>query len=105
MAANQNIRFTLADAFVQTEVVRAFVDDCLLQHTTGDLTADRAAMAKLAASEVQGRVVDRCLQMFGGYGFMAEYPIAKAYVDARVQRIYGGANEIMKEIIGKSLFR
>ena len=62
-------------------------------------------MAKLAASEVQGRVVDRCLQMFGGYGFMAEYPIAKAYVDARVQRIYGGANEIMKEIIGKSLLR
>ena len=105
LAANQNTRFTLADAHVQTEVVRAFVDDCLRQHTTGDLSADRAAMAKLAASEVQGRVVDRCLQMFGGYGFMAEYPIARAYVDARVQRIYGGANEIMKEIIGKSLFR
>lgn len=104
LSANQNTRFTLADAHVQTEVVRSFVDDCLRAHVAGELGADRAAMAKLAATEVQGRVVDKCLQMFGGYGYMAEYPIARAYVDARVQRIYGGTSEIMKEIIGKSLF-
>jgi acyl-CoA dehydrogenase len=104
LSANQNTRFTLADAHVQSEVVRSFVDDCLRAHVAGELGADRAAMAKLAATEVQGRVVDKCLQMFGGYGYMAEYPIARAYVDARVQRIYGGTSEIMKEIIGKSLF-
>ncbi|WP_174344011.1 acyl-CoA dehydrogenase family protein [Gordonia soli] len=103
IAANQNTRFSLADAHVQVEVVRAFVDDCLRRHVDGALTADRAAMAKLAASETQGRVVDRCLQMFGGYGYMSEYPISRAYVDARVQRIYGGTSEIMKEIIGKSI--
>ncbi|WP_211188694.1 acyl-CoA dehydrogenase family protein [Gordonia asplenii] len=103
LAANQNTRFTLADCHVQAEVVRAFVDDCLRAHIAGELTADRAAMAKLAATEVQGVVVDKCLQMFGGYGYMAEFPISRAYVDARVQRIYGGTSEIMKEIIGKSM--
>ncbi|MFZ2511274.1 MAG: acyl-CoA dehydrogenase family protein [Gordonia sp. (in: high G+C Gram-positive bacteria)] len=103
LSANQNTRFTLADAHVQAEVVRSFVYDCLRAHVDGSLSADRAAMAKLAATEVQGRVVDRCLQMFGGYGYMEEYPISRAYVDARVQRIYGGTSEIMKEIIGKSM--
>lgn len=103
LAAQQNTRFTIADAHVQTEVTRAFVDNCLALHVDGALSADRAAMAKLAATENQGRVVDACLQMFGGYGYMAEYPISRAYVDARVQRIYGGASEIMKEIIAKSL--
>lgn len=103
LSANQNTRFVLADAHVQTEVVRSFVYDCLRAHAAGDLSADRAAMAKLAATEVQGRVVDQCLQLFGGYGYMDEYPISRAYVDARVQRIYGGTSEIMKEIIGKSM--
>ncbi|WP_372477198.1 acyl-CoA dehydrogenase family protein [Gordonia liuliyuniae] len=103
LSANQNTRFTLADCHVQTEVVRAFVDDCLREHVAGVLSPDRAAMAKLAATEAQGVVVDKCLQMFGGYGYMAEYPISRAYVDARVQRIYGGTSEIMKEIIGKSM--
>jgi acyl-CoA dehydrogenase len=103
LAAQQNTRFTIADAHVQTEVTRAFVDNCLALHVDGALSADRAAMAKLAATENQGRVVDACLQMFGGYGYMAEYPISRAYVDARVQRIYGGASEIMKEIIARSL--
>ena len=103
LGANQNTRFVLADAHVQTQVVRAFVDECLAAHVTGALGADRAAMAKLAATEMQGRVVDKCLQMFGGYGYMSEYPISRAYVDARVQRIYGGTSEIMKEIIGKSM--
>ena len=103
LSANQNTRFTLADCHVQAEVVRTFVDDCLRAHVDGALSADRAAMAKLAATEAQGIVVDKCLQMFGGYGYMAEFPIARAYVDARVQRIYGGTSEIMKEIIGKSM--
>ena len=103
LAAQQNTRFTIADAHLQTEVTRAFVDNCLALHVDGALSADRAAMAKLAATENQGRVVDACLQMFGGYGYMAEYPISRAYVDARVQRIYGGASEIMKEIVAKSL--
>lgn len=103
ISANQNTRFVLADAHVQTQVVRSFVDDCLAEHARGELAPDRAAMAKLAATEVQGKVVDTCLQLFGGYGYMAEYPISRAYVDARVQRIYGGTSEIMKEIIGRSM--
>lgn len=103
LSAKQNTRFTLATAHTDTEVVTAFVQDCLRRHLTGELTPERAAMAKLSATETQGRVVDNCLQMFGGYGYMAEYPISRAYVDARVQRIYGGANEIMKDIIGKSM--
>ncbi|GAA4672857.1 acyl-CoA dehydrogenase family protein [Gordonia humi] len=103
LSANQNTRFTLADVHVQAQVVRSFVDDCLRAHAEGTLSADRAAMAKLAATEAQGVVVDKCLQMFGGYGYMAEYPISRAYVDARVQRIYGGTSEIMREIIGKSM--
>jgi alkylation response protein AidB-like acyl-CoA dehydrogenase len=69
----------------------------------GDLTAEDAAAAKLWCTELQGRVVDHCLQLFGGYGYMTEYPIARAFADARVTRIYGGANEIMREIVGRSL--
>lgn len=103
LAAFQNTRFALAQAYSDTEVVRSFVTDCLREHLDGRLTADRAAMAKLEATEVQGRVVDACLQLFGGYGYMAEYPIARAYADARVQRIYGGTSEIMKEIVGKAM--
>ncbi len=103
LAAFQNTRFALAQAYSDTEVVRSFVTDCLREHLDGRLTADRAAMAKLEATEVQGRVVDACLQLFGGYGYMAEYSIARAYADARVQRIYGGTSEIMKEIVGKAM--
>ncbi len=103
LANYQNTRFTLAEAHTRTEVLRAFVLDCLREHVAGELGADRAAMAKFAATETQGRVVDACLQLFGGYGYMAEYPIARAYADARVQRIYGGTSEIMKEIIGKAM--
>lgn len=103
LSAFQNTRFTLAQAYSDTEVVRSFVTDCLREHLDGRLTADRAAMAKLEATEVQGRVVDACLQLFGGYGYMAEYSIARAYADARVQRIYGGTSEIMKEIVGKAM--
>jgi acyl-CoA dehydrogenase len=99
----QNTRFSLAEIRTELEVAWAFLDKCIIAHETDDLTATEAASAKLWTTELQGRVVDKCLQIFGGYGYMAEYPIARMYVDARVSRIYGGTSEIMKEIIGRSL--
>ena len=87
----------------KSQIARAFVDQCALALNAGELTAEDAATAKWWCTELQGRVVDRCLQLFGGYGYMLEYPIARAFADARVTRIYGGANEIMKEIVGRSL--
>jgi len=99
----QNSRFQLAEMATEIEVGQAFVDKCVVAHNAGELTAEEAAMAKWWATDLQGRVVDAGLQLHGGYGYMSEYPIARAYVDARVTRIYGGTNEIMKEIIGKSL--
>jgi alkylation response protein AidB-like acyl-CoA dehydrogenase len=99
----QSSRFTLAELHGETQVARAFVDQCAQALNTGELTAEDAATAKWWCTDLQGRVLDRCLQLFGGYGYMLEYPIARAFVDARVTRIYGGANEIMKEIVGRSL--
>ena len=99
----QASRFTLAELRTETEIGRAFIDRCVQALIVGELTAEDAAMAKWWCTELQGRVVDRCLQLHGGYGFMLEYPIARAFADARVTRIYGGANEIMKEIIGRSM--
>ena len=99
----QASRFTLAELRTETEIGRAFIDRCVQALIVGELTAEDAAMAKWWCTELQGRVVDRCLQLHGGYGFMLEYPIARAFGDARVTRIYGGANEIMKEIIGRSM--
>jgi alkylation response protein AidB-like acyl-CoA dehydrogenase len=99
----QNTRFTLAELHGETQIARVYVDHCALALNDGELTAEDAATAKAWCTELQGRVVDRCLQLFGGYGYMLEYPIARAYADARVTRIYGGANEIMKEIVGRSL--
>ena len=99
----QNSRFVLADVATEIEVTRAFVDRCIERLGRGELSVEQAAMAKLWCTELQGRVVDRCLQLHGGYGYMVEYPIARAWADARVTRIYGGANEIMKEIVGRSL--
>ena len=80
---------------------RAFVDACMVAHLKGELDAGRAALAKAWVSEQQCKVMDECLQLFGGYGYMMEYPIAELYVDARVQRIYGGTNEIMKELASR----
>ena len=96
---------SLGWAEVQSTVLaaRAFVDACMVAHLKGELDAARAALAKAWVSEQEGKVMDECLQLFGGYGYMLEYPIAELYVNARVQRIYGGTNEIMKEIIGRSL--
>jgi alkylation response protein AidB-like acyl-CoA dehydrogenase len=99
----QSSRFTLAELHGETQIARAFVDQCARALNAGELTPEDAATAKWWCTDLQGRVVDRCLQLFGGYGYMLEYPIARAFADARVTRIYGGANEIMKEIVGRSL--
>jgi alkylation response protein AidB-like acyl-CoA dehydrogenase len=99
----QNSRFALAEMATEIEMATAFCDQAVLALNRGDLSPQDAAMAKWWATELQGRVTDRCVQLHGGYGYMLEYPIARAYVDARVTRIYGGATEIMKEIIGRSL--
>jgi alkylation response protein AidB-like acyl-CoA dehydrogenase len=99
----QNSRFVLAEVATEVDVTQAYVDNCIDALSTGELTPEDAAKAKWWCTELQGRTLDRCLQLHGGYGYMLEYPIARAYADARVTRIYGGATEIMKEIIGKSL--
>ena len=99
----QNSRFELAKAKTEVEVAQAFVDRCLLATVDGTLTADEAAMAKYWCSEAQGRVIDACLQLHGGYGYMLEYQIARDYADARISRIYGGTSEIMKEVIGRGM--
>jgi alkylation response protein AidB-like acyl-CoA dehydrogenase len=99
----QNSRFVLAEIATEVDIAQSFVDACVQARNAGELSAEDAAKAKWWCSELQGRVVDRCLQLHGGYGYMTEYPIAKAFVDARVTRIYGGTTEIMKEIIGRDL--
>ena len=101
----QNTRFTLAECKTRLEVMRSFVNDGVGELLRGELTGDKAAMIKLWTSETLGEIVDDCLQLFGGYGYMLEYPIAQLYADARVARIYGGTNEIQKEIIARSLDR
>ncbi|MCY1232810.1 Acryloyl-CoA reductase (NADH) [compost metagenome] len=99
----QNTRFKLAEIKAKTVACRVFIDHCIALHFEKKLTTEMAAMAKLYATEAQGQAVDELLQLHGGYGFMREYGIARAFVDSRVQRIYGGTSEIMKEIIGRSL--
>jgi alkylation response protein AidB-like acyl-CoA dehydrogenase len=99
----QSSRFALAELATEVEVAQAFVDRCVIGLNAGELTAEEAAMAKWWCTELQKRAVDRCLQLFGGYGYMLEYPIARAYADARITTIYGGTTEIMKEIIGRSM--
>lgn len=99
----QNSRFVLAELATEATVVRMMVDEFIRLHLDEKLTVEQAAMAKWYSTEKQVHLIDRCLQLFGGYGYMREYPIARAYLDARVQTIYGGTTEIMKEIIGRSL--
>jgi len=99
----QNTQFKLADAKAQFVMLRAFVDACLEKVMCDELSADEAAMAKLVGSEMQGKLLDEFLQLHGGYGFMNEYRVSRAWVDARVARIYGGTSEIMKHIIAKTL--
>ena len=99
----QNSRFVLAELDTEIDIAEHYVDDCIRALNAGELTAVDASKAKYWCTELQGRVVDKCLQLHGGYGYMNEYPIAKAYADARITRIYGGTTEIMKEVIGRSL--
>jgi alkylation response protein AidB-like acyl-CoA dehydrogenase len=104
IGAFQNTRFELAEIATEAQIARVFVDRCLSEHVAGNLSVTEAAMAKWWTSDLLKRTADRCVQLHGGYGYMLEYPIAKAFLDARVQSIFGGTNEIMKEIIGRSLF-
>ena len=99
----QHSRFVLAEIATEIDVTQTFIDRCVDDLNDGELSAPDAAKAKWWATELQGRVVDRCLQLHGGYGYMLEYPVARAFTDARVTRIYGGTTEIMKDVIGKSL--
>ncbi|WP_103503333.1 MULTISPECIES: acyl-CoA dehydrogenase family protein [unclassified Streptomyces] len=103
LARLQHVRFEIAEMATEAAVTRSFVDRCVSEHTRGALDATHAAMAKWWATELQKRTADRCLQLHGGYGYMTEYPIARAFTDGRIQTIYGGTTEIMKEIIGRSL--
>jgi acyl-CoA dehydrogenase len=100
----QNTRFKLAECATLAHVVRSFVNDCIQRMLDGTLDQEAAYMAKWWCTEQQGKVTDECLQLFGGYGYMTEYPIARLYADARVQRIYGGTTEIMKDLIARKLF-
>lgn len=104
LAEKQHVRFALTEAHTEVTVGRTFLDHCIALHLEGRLDTATASMAKYWLSDMQNRVLDACLQLHGGYGYMREYPIARAWADARVQRIYGGANEIMKEIIARKLF-
>ncbi|GAB3165480.1 acyl-CoA dehydrogenase family protein [Microbispora hainanensis] len=96
-------KFTLADLVTKVEVTRAYVDQCVAAHTARELTAVDAAKAKMWTAEVQNQVIDACVQLYGGYGYMKEYRVARAWADARVTRIWAGSNEIMREIIGRDL--
>lgn len=99
----QNTRFKLAEAATVAKVARVFVDDCIVKHIAGELDVQTASMAKWWTTQMQCDIADECLQFFGGYGYMAEYPISRMFTDARIQKIYGGTNEIMKEIISRFL--
>ncbi|MEU2001234.1 acyl-CoA dehydrogenase family protein [Rhodococcus sp. NPDC019627] len=99
----QNTRFELAECATIARVSRTFLDDCIVKHLRGELDVPTAAMAKYWLTDQQCSVIDRCVQLFGGYGYILEYPIAQMYADARIQRIYAGSNEVMKELISRTL--
>ncbi|MFE2106721.1 acyl-CoA dehydrogenase family protein [Kitasatospora sp. NPDC059463] len=103
LAKLQHVRFEIAELATECAVTRTFVDRCITEHNRFALTPADASMAKWWATELQKRTADRCLQLHGGYGYMAEYPVARAFTDGRIQTIYGGTTEIMKEIVGRSL--
>ena len=103
ISAFQNTKFVLAEVKTEVDIAQAYVNQCVLQLNAGELSAADAAQAKYWCTELQQRAVDRCLQLFGGYGYMTEYPIARAYADARITSIYGGTSEVMKTIIAKSI--
>jgi acyl-CoA dehydrogenase len=103
IAAFQNTRFTLAERMTEATIARVFIDECIGRHLRGKLDVPTAAMAKWWLTQKQCEIADDCLQLHGGYGYMEEYPISRAWVDSRIQKIYGGTNEVMKEIIGRTL--
>jgi alkylation response protein AidB-like acyl-CoA dehydrogenase len=103
IASFQNTKYTLAEIATEIDIAQAFVDQCVRLLNAGELSPADAAKAKWWCTELQGRVIDQCLQLHGGYGYMSEYPISRRYADARVTRIYGGTTEIMKGVISKSL--
>jgi long-chain-acyl-CoA dehydrogenase len=103
IGAFQHNRFTLAEMATEAHIARVFIDDCLARQVAGELDAQTASMAKWWTTELQNKIADRAVQLHGGYGYMAEYPVARAFVNSRVQTIYGGTTEIQKEIIGRSL--
>ena len=99
----QNTQFVLAECKTEATIARVFVDHCIEQHLKGKLDASTASMAKYWVTDLENKIIDRCLQLYGGFGYMSEYPIARMYRDSRVQRIYGGTNEIMKVLIARTL--
>ena len=99
----QNSKFKLAECKTEALIARTFIDQCLLKHIDKQLDPATASMAKYWCTQKQNEIIDECLQLHGGAGFMDEYPISRMYRDARVQKIYGGTNEIMKELIGRTL--
>ena len=99
----QNTRFKLAESKTKAEVFRSFINDCIARLIKGKLDAATASMAKYWGSQIQNEIMDECLQLHGGYGYILDYPISRMYADARVQKIYGGSNEIMKELIARSI--
>ncbi|PCH75802.1 MAG: acyl-CoA dehydrogenase [Flavobacteriaceae bacterium] len=105
IAAFQNTQFKLAECATQVQIHQSFIDRCIVDLSQHQLSAEAASMAKYSATDMHGKVVDECLQLFGGYGYMWEYPIARMYADNRVARIYAGTNEIMKVLIARSLFK
>jgi len=105
IAAFQNTQFKLAECATQLQIHQAFLDRCTLLLSKHELSAESASMAKYSATDMHNKVVDECLQLFGGYGYMWDYPIARMYADNRVARIYAGTNEIMKLLIARGLFK
>jgi len=103
VASFQNTRFALADVKTEIAINRAYYEKCADAYSRDELTAEDAAMLKYAATEMQCKTIDDCLQLFGGYGYTAEYPISRFYTDARIQRIYGGTSEIMRELVARSI--
>jgi long-chain-acyl-CoA dehydrogenase len=102
VAAYQNTKYKLAELRSETQIARVFVDKCIEEQIKGTLQVDAAAAAKYWVSDLMSKVADECVQLHGGYGFMLEYPVAQAYIDTRANRIYGGTNEIMKELIART---
>ena len=102
VASYQNTKYKLAELRSETQIARVFVDKCIEEQIKGTLQVDAAAAAKYWVSDLMSKVADECVQLHGGYGFMLEYPVAQAYIDTRANRIYGGTNEIMKELISRT---